>query len=303
MTSPQTLLHIIKGLGNDVISIGEADSNTRLAIGQEAGYTGNYINSRNIDLKFQGYCAGGSGGNIHFQTGTDGTGCVTSKMFICSTGNVGINSISPCARLHIQGTTTTDDLLYFCQGGAVNTKFVYSIAPGADDAFVLRRNHTTQGNLCIMSWTYNGRVGIGTITPSHTLDVNGTINASTLISLTRKYETNAVSFSTQAGATGTFNIDIAGLSGLAVAGNYQTADVYFQAGLYPGATTINGRIGVVGRGGSNTANLYAITCIGGIGTVTITPYGNGTSTFGLCLQSNCTSSFVYWKAIVNAMSV
>jgi hypothetical protein len=154
-----------------------------------------------------------------------------------------------------------------------------------------------------MSWTYNGRVGIGTITPSHTLDVNGTINASTLISLTRKYETNAVSFSTQAGATGTFNINIAGLSGLGVAGNYQTADIYFQAGLYPGATTINGRIGVVGRQGSNTANLYAITCVGGIGTVTITPYGDGTSTFGLCLQSNCTASFVYWKAIVNAMSV
>ena len=66
---------------------------------------------------------------------------------------------------------------------------------------------------------------------------------------------------------------------------------------------IHGRIGVVGKGGANTANLYAITCIGGVGAVTITPYGNGTSNFGLCLQSNCTSSFVYWKAIVNSMSV
>ena len=233
VSTPQSIFHIIKALGSDVIKIGESGTGTRFAIGQEAGYTGNYINSRNIDLKLQAYCAGGSGGNIHFQTGTDGSGCVTSKMFICSTG----------------------------------------------------------------------RVGIGTTTPSHTLDVNGTINASTLISLTRKYETNAVSFSTQAGATDTFNIDIAGLSGLAVAGNYQTADVYFQAGLYPGATTINGRIGVVGRNGVNTANLYAITCIGGLGVVTITPYGNGSSTFGLCLQSNCTSSFVYWKAIVNTMSV
>ena len=100
--SPQSIFHIIKGLGNDVINIGESGTNTRFAIGQEASYTGNYINSRNIDLKLQAYCAGGSGGNIHLQTGTDGTGCVTTKMFLCSTGNVGINTLSPGARLEVK---------------------------------------------------------------------------------------------------------------------------------------------------------------------------------------------------------
>jgi len=88
-----------------------------------------------------------------------------------STGNVGIGTTSPCARLHIQGTGALQDLLYFCTGGSVNTKFVYSIASGADDAFVLRRNHTTQGDLCIMSWTYNGNVGIGSTSPSYQLDM------------------------------------------------------------------------------------------------------------------------------------
>jgi hypothetical protein len=116
MTSPQTSLHIIKGLGNDVISIGEADSNIRLAIGQEAGYTGNYINSRNIDLKFQGYCTGGSGGNIHFQTGTDGTGCVTTKMYIDRRGCVGIGLINPGAILDVSHTEGTSNIIRVSNG-------------------------------------------------------------------------------------------------------------------------------------------------------------------------------------------
>ena len=110
MTAPESSLHIIKALGNDVIKIGESAANTRFAIGQEASYTGNYINSRNIDLKLQAYCAGGSGGNIHFQTGTDGTGCVTTKMFICSTGNIGIGYNSPLAKLTVVKSTRSSTL-------------------------------------------------------------------------------------------------------------------------------------------------------------------------------------------------
>ena len=105
MTAPASSLHIIRALGSDVINIGESGTGTRFAIGQEASYTGNYINSRNIDLKLQAFCAGGSGGNIHFQTGTDGTGCVTTKMFLCSTGNVGIGTTNPDYRVHISTAT------------------------------------------------------------------------------------------------------------------------------------------------------------------------------------------------------
>lgn len=90
-----------------------------------------------------------------------------------STGYVGIGTTSPCAVLHVQGTGALQDLLYFCTGGSVNTKFVYSVVSGADDAFVLRRNHTTQGDLCIMSWTYQGYVGIGTTTPTGQFHICG----------------------------------------------------------------------------------------------------------------------------------
>jgi hypothetical protein len=72
-TAPGTPLHIIRALGNDCIAIGESGSNQRLRIGQESSYTGNYINSTNIDLKLITYRDGGSGGSMMFYTSTDST--------------------------------------------------------------------------------------------------------------------------------------------------------------------------------------------------------------------------------------
>jgi hypothetical protein len=91
MTDPQSSLHIIRALGNNVISIGESGTNIRFTIGQEAGYTGNYINSQNIDLKIQSHLSGGTGGNIIFQTGASGAGSLAERMRITSGGNVEIN--------------------------------------------------------------------------------------------------------------------------------------------------------------------------------------------------------------------
>jgi hypothetical protein len=86
MSSPQSPLHIISALGANVIAIGESGTNTRFAIGQESSYTGNYINSTNIDLKIQAYLSGGSGGNIIFQTGTSGSGSLATRLTIASSG-------------------------------------------------------------------------------------------------------------------------------------------------------------------------------------------------------------------------
>ena len=110
-------------------------------------------------------------GSISFSTRNYFTDTLSEVMRINNRGNVGIGTISPCAKLHIQGTGAGESLLYFCTGGSVNTKFAYHILSGADDAFILRRSHTTQGELCIMSWTYQGRVGIGTITPEYPLHI------------------------------------------------------------------------------------------------------------------------------------
>ena len=87
-SDPQAPLHIIKALGSNVFAIGESGTNTRFAIGQEASYTGNYINSTNIDLKIQSYLSGGSGGTIIFQTGASGSGSLTERMRITSGGQL-----------------------------------------------------------------------------------------------------------------------------------------------------------------------------------------------------------------------
>lgn len=93
--TPSTSLHIVRALGTDAFAIGESVSSIRFSIGQEASYTGNFINSRNIDLKIQSYLAGGSGGNIIFQTANDNTSNVVERMRINSAGNVGIGTSVP----------------------------------------------------------------------------------------------------------------------------------------------------------------------------------------------------------------
>lgn len=145
-----------------------ANNQSTIWLGAKSATGANYIGG--------GYIAGGlenatnSCGYLVFRT-TDTTAGTNERMRITSGGCVGINTTSPCARLHVQGAANAEDLLYFCTGGSVNTKFVYNINSGADDAFILRRNHTTQGNLCVMAWTYQGFVGIGCMTPTAPLTI------------------------------------------------------------------------------------------------------------------------------------
>jgi hypothetical protein len=69
--SPSSRLHVISALGTVGISLGESGNNQRLVLGQESSYTGNYINSTNIDLKLITYRDGGTGGTMLFYTSAD----------------------------------------------------------------------------------------------------------------------------------------------------------------------------------------------------------------------------------------
>jgi hypothetical protein len=101
-TAPISKLHIDSALGADVISISDNAGSVRLALGQESSYTGNYIDSKNIDLKLKSALAGGSGGNIFFQTGTS---AASTQVTINVSGNVGIGTTSPTQKLSVEGNT------------------------------------------------------------------------------------------------------------------------------------------------------------------------------------------------------
>ena len=197
VSSPQSSLHIIKGLGSDVISIGESGTITRFAIGQEASYTGNYINSRNVDLKLQTYCSGGSGGNIHFQTGTDGTACVTTKMFLCSNGNLGIGTTTSCTRLEVSSTAASADRTlphnvltitaeqgnapYFPFGGAIlfkNRSYTSGLVESSRIRSVIY-DDGAPANCGGGIWFETTRTPGGTLTPSLVINYAGTVGIGT----------------------------------------------------------------------------------------------------------------------------
>jgi hypothetical protein len=89
-TSPTSKLHVISALGTVGISLGESGNNQRLQLGQESSYTGNYINSTNIDLKLITYRDGGTGGTMLFYTSVDTN--PVERMRITSGGNTEIRS-------------------------------------------------------------------------------------------------------------------------------------------------------------------------------------------------------------------
>jgi hypothetical protein len=206
-TSPSSLLHLIKALGNDVISIGELGSNARLTIGQESGYTGNYINSQNIDLKLLTQLSGGTGGNIILYTGSSGVNI--ERMRITSAGNVGIGTTSPTAKLdvlqEIRATyangnqyrtiisNTDGNGRLFVDGD--ETALLFGTSPSGTGATATEKMRiTSSGNVLIGSTTNDG---------TNKLQVTGSIKSTSLAGTGERLVTADASGKLLAG-TGTF---------------------------------------------------------------------------------------------------
>ena len=159
-TSPGTKLHIISDLGTNALAIGETGSNQRFVLGQESSYTGNYINSTNIDLKLITYRAGGSGGDIIFYTSTDNT--PSERMRITSGGNVLIGTTSQLQSTERLAVTSSSNAAILAQytGGATTgwaAKF-WNNATSGDNLFiefVTETSITARGSV-----TYNRGSGV-----------------------------------------------------------------------------------------------------------------------------------------------
>jgi len=134
-------------------------------------------------------------GSLEFFTKTASAANATSRMLISHDGKVGIGTTSPSNTLHVENTTSSG--AYINYDGQSNTEFglrIESNAGGGNfesdfgaggtalldlyansatvtggDLLVAR----TQSATPVMLVRGNGRVGIGTASPSHTLDVSG----------------------------------------------------------------------------------------------------------------------------------
>ncbi len=165
-TSPSAPLNIVNY--NPKIVLEDSDNaNTFGQIRQQAG---------NLQL-----LANNNTSNGTMQFKLDNGTTVTDVMRIDSSGNVGIGTTSPSKKLHLVSSTTGDGLIIendtaeaaFYIKGVGDTQNTYSFVKNQGiDGLLLRHNSDTFGfGGNIASFLRNGNVGIGTTSPSVTLDV------------------------------------------------------------------------------------------------------------------------------------
>jgi hypothetical protein len=104
-----------------------------------------------------------------------GTSAVGNSPITVSGSNVGIGTTAPDATLHITNAVDGARLLKLKSTSGVS--FNYRINAYANDALTVSRQYYDETPFDIMSWTYNGNVGIGTTAPGYKLDVAGVVNA------------------------------------------------------------------------------------------------------------------------------
>ena len=118
-----------------------------------------------------------------------------TRMTIVDTGNVGIGTTSPDAKLEVIGNTsinntagntellvntpgTSTTSLKLFEAGAFGFQFEYDGATNVDKLYLRSRGFCCGNEAIRMTWLKNGNVGIGTVSPTQALDVNGNIRSS-----------------------------------------------------------------------------------------------------------------------------
>jgi hypothetical protein len=142
--------------------------------------------------------------NIRFHTGSAGaTGAGTERMRITSAGNVGIGTTSPGTQLHVSAGGTTQSAVSIGQTGTAVARLYIDASNGdfsGSDYMWIGQNNDLSGEIVMtqnsgafhiktqpsgtitsqLTVLQDGKVGIGTTSPSAKLHVNGTAKATKL---------------------------------------------------------------------------------------------------------------------------
>jgi hypothetical protein len=169
---------------NDFVSVGVKDINPSQYTGIHFGYVEPNTDYRKSAIVFQRRDYTGSGdasGSIHILNTTQGQGSRSAdlrdaRLTIMNNANVGINDTLPTSTLSVNGTlgvTSTTTLT-----GALTVNNATVLNEGSGD-FDTRIESDGNANMVFVD-AGQDRVGIGTGSPSKTLDVNGEVKIATV---------------------------------------------------------------------------------------------------------------------------
>ena len=118
-------------------------------------------------------------GGLAFDTGDNAGGINTNAMFIDNAGNVGIGTTAPDGQLHVKGATnktlkldpTFSSGTYTTLAFARNGTDKWRVFHPSDDSYLSFYNENTSSHQLTLA--SNSNVGIGVVSPSQKLNING----------------------------------------------------------------------------------------------------------------------------------